>query len=341
MGPLFVYMEVQGRICYNMYHLMDATSCGEGGFAVKGWAKAFSCVLMGAAMLVLSGCLTKTDGYIDFSQGQAAPTAASVKNSEGGASLRIAFASVISPRATRQAYQTLVDYLAGNMDRPAALLQRRTYEDLNMLLANGDVDVAFLSTGAYAAYHGMTPVEILAMAQTDGSVLYHAYIIVPRDSGIKDFEDLRGKTFAFTDPLSYSGRLAIDFLLQDQQRTADSYFKRWFYTYNHDKSLWAVANHLADGASVDSQIYDYTARVNPQLTQNVRIIGVLPDAPTGPVVIRSDLPEAEKERLRQLFYQMDQDGATREALHQVMIDSFVPPQPELYEGLREKYDIRK
>ena len=290
-------------------------------------------------IFVTAGC-DRAQGRIDFTQTQQEPAQSvhTVPSSERP--LRIAFASVMSPQETRQSYQVLVDYISERLHRPAVLLQRKTYEDLNMLLAGGDVDVAFLSTGAYASYRGMQSIELLAMAQTDESIFYHTYIIVPRDSPAQDFSDLKGQVFAFTDPLSYSGRLAVDYLLLDQHTNPESYFKRCFYTYNHDKSVWAVANHLADGASVDSQIYEYTVKVNPHLTERVRIIEVLRAAPTGPVVMRSDLSAEQKQELREIFYHMDAQSQAREAMHRVMIDQFVAPVPELYEELRNRYDKR-
>ena len=76
------------------------------------------------------------------------------------------------------------------------------------------------------------------------------------DSDINSVSQLRNKTFAFTDPLSYSGRLAIDYMLWDDFGTTSAqFFHKCFYTYNHDKSIWAVTNKLADGAGIDSQIY--------------------------------------------------------------------------------------
>ena len=287
------------------------------------------------ALLFCAGC-SRPDGYVDFTKPQDnAPSAAAAEQP-----LRIAFASVISPRETRQPYQVLVNYISEQRQRPAVLLQRRTYEELNALMDNGDADIAFFSTGAYSAYHGKTPVELLAMAETNGSTMYKTYLIAAADSDITDFSQLRGKTFAFTDPLSYSGRQAIDFLLLDMNTSAEAYFKSFFYTYNHDKSVWAVANHLADAASVDSQIYDFVYQHNPQLCEKVRIFAVLPAAPTGPVVIRGDMAEAEKEELRRIFYGMDQDPNLRKAMRLILIDKFVPPDPGLYAELRRKYALR-
>lgn len=287
-------------------------------------------------LMICSGC-SQPQGYINFEKSQTpAPTA----DVSAAKPLRIAFASVMSPKETRQSYQILINYISKKQQRPAVLLQRRTYAELNKLMADSDADIAFFSTGAYAAYHGQTPIELLAMVQTHGSVLYQTYLITAVDSNITDFSQLQGKVFAFTDPLSYSGRQAVDFLLYNQDLTAEAYFNHFFYTYNHDKSIWAVANHLADGASIDSQIYDFVMQTNPQLCKKTRIFATLPAAPTGPVVMRRDLPETDKEQLRQLFYTMDQEPSLHEALGQALIDKFVEPQPELYDQLRQAYTLR-
>lgn len=288
---------------------------------------------MTCLILICSGC-DRPQGNIDFTKAQEPQTAV---EESGGEPLRIAFASVMSPKETRQSYQILVNYISQQLNRPVVLLQRRTYEELNSLMANGDADVAFFSTGAYSAYHGKMPVDLLAMVQTNGTTKYRTYVIVAADSEVSSFNDLQGHVFAFTDPLSYSGRLAIDFLLHDEGTTPEYYFKRYFYTYSHDKSIWAVANHLADAASIDSQIYDYIMQTNPQLGQQVRILTVLPEAPTGPVVLRSNMAESEKEELRRIFYRMDSVPSLETALKNAVIDKFVPPDPNAYAALRATY----
>ena len=102
-----------------------------------------------------TGC-TSVQGRIDFSREQPlADDGTAAEESEDSRPLRVAFASVISPRDTREPYQKIVDVLSEEMQRPVVLLQRKTYEELNQLVADGEVDVAFLSTGSYAAYLGL------------------------------------------------------------------------------------------------------------------------------------------------------------------------------------------
>ena len=297
----------------------------------------FSCLILVVCCFFLAAC-GRTEGYIDFTQPQEAQPAA---EEPADKPLRIAFASVMSPKETRQVYQQIVNYISQQENRPAILVQRRTYEELNALLANGDADIAFLSTGAYAAYQGHETIELLAMTETDGSSYYQTYIITPADSDITDFSQLQGRVFAFTDPLSYSGCLAVNFRLAQQGTTPDQFFKRFFYTHGHDKSIWAVANHLADAAGVDSQIYDLMTQTNPQLTQQVRILESFPPAPTGPIVMRSALDAREKDELRQVFYRMHENPELARAMKTIVIDRFVAPDTVAYEQFKAQYAAQK
>ncbi len=292
--------------------------------------------LLFAALFVVLALLTagcgEEKGFIDFSRRAAAPAAPA-----GEQPLVIAFAPVMSPEATRQPYERMVAYIAEKLGRPVTMVQKRGAAELDQLVAAGEADVAFLSTGAYTAYRGQEPIELLAMVETKGTILYRTFVIVSADSRIEDFAALKGRVFAFVDPLSHSGRLAVDYRLLEEGLTPEQYFSRTFYTYHHDKSIWAVANHLADGASIDNQIYEHMLQTNPQLAEKVRIIDELAVAPTGPVVVRQNLAAAEKEQLRRIFYEMADDETMRPVLQSAVIDRFVPPEGALYEPLRQKF----
>jgi phosphonate transport system substrate-binding protein len=280
---------------------------------------------------------TKTP-YIDFSQPSENTSLQGGTNSDQRPIL-IALASVVSPHETIGDYRTIADYISKQTGRQAILVQRKTYAEVNMLLANGDVDIAFLSTGAYSSYRGMNEIELLVMAEHLGNSLYTADIIVHKDSNIHSIDDLRDKVFAFTDPLSYSGHMVIEEYLREKNTLPEKFFKRYFYTYNHDKSLWAVATQVADGASFDSQIYEYAKVKTPELVAKVRIIASMDPVPTGPVVISKNLKADQKEELRHIFLTMHEDPQVSAAMQNLVIDKFIMPTPALYEPLRKLYDL--
>ena len=103
----------------------------------------FAALLVLMVALLCSGC-DKIQGYIDFDKVQK-NTAVSPEQPavNGQHPLRIAFASVMSPKETRASYQEMVEYISKQLGQPAILIQRKTYEELNMLMAGGEADIAF------------------------------------------------------------------------------------------------------------------------------------------------------------------------------------------------------
>ncbi len=275
--------------------------------------------------------------YIDFKHSEE-NTSTLNKSDSDQRPILIALASVMSPHETIGYYRKIADHVSNKTGRQAILIQRKTYAEVNMLLANGDVDIAFLSTGAYSSYRGMNEIELLVMAEHLGTSLYTAEIIVHKDSTIHSLQDLKGKVFAFTDPLSYSGHMAVEAYLREKNSIPEKFFSRYFYTYSHDKSIWAVANKIADGASFDSQIYEYAKEKTPELTAKVRIIESIGSAPTGPIVINKKIKPEQKEQLRRIFLTMHENFEASEAMQGLVIDKFIMPNPELYTPLRNLYD---
>lgn len=299
--------------------------------------KTFWLGMLMAFMLILAGCTNHKEAYINFKRSQ--PVAPPhVANDEDQRPLRIAIATVISPNETIEYYRDIAQYISQQIGRPTVLMQRKTYEELNMLMSNGEADIAFMSTGAYCAYRGLTEIELLAMVEYDNSTFYDMEIIVHRDSNIYSLEDLQGKSFAFTDPLSYSGHMAVLQLLMDKNTRPEKYFSRYIYTYSHDKSIWAVANKAVTAASIDSMIFKYGVANNKDLLDQIRVIRTMGPNPTGPVVMREKINSEQKEQLRQVFFDMNKNAQIVPSLKGLLIDRFVVPDANYYRPLQKVYE---
>lgn len=295
-------------------------------------------MIISLATVIAGGCGSSAK-YIDFSKPAYRQLPNGDDNNEPAQRpILIALATVLSPDETIGSYRQIAQYISQQTGREAILIQRKTYAEVNLLLANGDVDIAFSSTGAYCSYRGMNEIELLVMAEHSGNSLYEAYIVVNKDSNIHSLEDLKGKVFAFTDPLSFSGHMVMVEYLQKQNTVPEKYFGRYFYTYSHDKSLWAVANKIADGASLDSQMYDYVKDKDPALVKNIRIIQTIGPAPTGPIVVSKRIKPEQKAQFREIFLRMHQDPEVAKAMQKLVIEQFVEPKPELYQPLKELYE---
>ena len=251
------------------------------------------------------------------------------------APLRVAISSMTSPKETFKSYQDLLTYLGAQVDRPVELVQRKTYAEVNDLVRDGVIDLAFVCTGAYVEGQRDFGMEILAVPMVRGEARYRAYIIVPSDSLVQDLDQLQGRIFAFTDPDSNTGRLVPTYLLLQKGQTPEAFFRKVVYTYSHDNSIKAVADKLVDGASVDSLVYEYILTHKPELARRTKVIWRSDAFGAPPVIVHPSLNGELKARLREILLEMHTDPRGRTILDELLIDRFVEPEMAAYEPVRE------
>jgi phosphonate transport system substrate-binding protein len=249
--------------------------------------------------------------------------------------LRVGSAALISPVETLKSYSSLYNYLAATVDRSAEVYQRHTYAETNELVRSGGVDLALVCSYAYVLGQREFGMEAIAVPMVKGKPEYYSYIIVRADSGIRKFDDLKGRTFAFTDPISTSGRLYAESLVADRHGTPQQFFRQTTFTFSHDNSIKAVADGLVDGAAVDSLVYDQKLRQNPPLGQRLTIIAK--SAPFGapPIVVNPKLDPDLKRRLQTALLQMHTTPEGQRILAELNTERFVAPDDRWYDSVRQ------
>ena len=249
--------------------------------------------------------------------------------------LRVAVAAVISPKGNIDSYGPLLDYLGEKLNQPIELVQRRTYAEVNELIENGDVDMAFVCTSSYVARKRDFGMELLAAPQVGGETVYYSLLIVPDESPANSMADLRGGVFAFTDPMSNSGRNYPTRLVLEMGQTPAQFFQRTFFTYSHDDAIRAVANHVADGAAVDSLVYAFAISREPELAQKTKIIHSSPPFGIPPVVVSPHVQPQSKAELKAILLTMNENLTGRSVLVTAGIDKFVSIEDSAYETVRD------
>lgn len=295
-------------------------------------------VLLLALMLGASNAVWRIVGaataaellYVDLNEGVPLPAVAEAEVTP----LRLAVAAVISPQGTFESYSSLAVYLSDKLGRPVELMQRRTYAEINDLIENGAVDVAFVCTSAYVIGEREFGMSLLAAPQVNGETIYQSWLIVPADGPAQDMADLRGKTFAFTDPWSNSGRIYPTAMVKALDESVETFFGRTFFTYSHDDAIRAVANGVADGAAVDSLVYQYAVTREPALGESTRIIHRSPAFGIPPVVTSPHLRPRVKAELETILLAMADDSDGRAALDLLDIDRFVLVDDAQYDSVR-------
>lgn len=241
-----------------------------------------------------------------------------------------AISPMASPVSTLSSYNNFIKYLSKKTGAEVILKQRRKYAEINSLLKSGEAQFALTCTGAYLSGRNEFGLEVLAVPVIDGKTNYNSYIIVNKESEIKDFSQLHGKVFAFTDPLSLSGKLYPAYLLNKMGKIPGKFFRKTFYTSNHEKSIESVAHGLADGAAVDSLIFEDMKRTGNPVIDMVKIIKISPPYGIPPIVVSPTTEKATKQIMLATLLKMAGDTAGRKILEEIQVEKFVLPDPAIY-----------
>ncbi|HEY5997751.1 MAG TPA: phosphate/phosphite/phosphonate ABC transporter substrate-binding protein [bacterium] len=252
--------------------------------------------------------------------------------------VRIAVGGMITPKEGMAYYRDFLRYIQEKIGVKVDYVDREGYAEINEMLRNGQLEAAFVCSGPYVDGHRDFGLELLAAPQAYGKTVYHSYIIVPKGSAVRSFAGLRGKRFAFTDPLSNTGKLVPTYMLARMNETPESFFREFVFTKAHDKSIKAVAQEAVDGAAVDSLIWEFLNATDPGFASRTRVIEKSPPYAIPPVAVPRTLAPALKERLRAAFLGADADPRGREILAKMRIDRFVPISDADYDSVREMQD---
>jgi phosphonate transport system substrate-binding protein len=261
---------------------------------------------------------------IDFSnnKNKSGTDTSSVNNK----SLQIAIAAMTSPNESYSHYNELLQFISQKLNRPVHIIQRKTYAEINSLLSQNKIDLAFICSGAYvSALEENLPIQILAIPIIDSKAYYYAYIIVNKDSKISEFSELKDKSFAYTDPLSNTGYLYGLSKIKELKQNPQNFFSKTIFTSGHDYSIQAVQRKIVDGATVNSLIYDYISKKYPERVTNIKIIYKSEPFGIPPIVIRNDLGLGLKRKLSKLFINLHLDPQGKEILKKLMIDRYSVP----------------
>jgi phosphonate transport system substrate-binding protein len=253
----------------------------------------------------------------------------------GDKSLKAAISGVISPTKTIENYEELLTYIGEKLDREVELFQRSTYSEINDLIQGRRVDVAFVCSLAYVKGNDDFGMELLVVPQIHGETVYYSYLIVAAENSIDDLGDLRGASFAFTDPISNSGYLVPAYQLSLLDESPVSFFEEYYFTYSHDNAILAVADKLVDAAAVDSLVYDQMVNGNPELSAKTRVVARWGPYGIPPVVVSPALHPEMKQRLQEFFVNLHNSDEGSGILNNLGIDRFIIAADSAYDSIRE------
>lgn len=149
--------------------------------------------------------------------------------------------------------------------------------------------------------------EVFAqMVNADGSEGYYSHLIVHKDSPIKSLDDMLkdGKSYSFGngDPNSTSGFVVPSFYVFAKNKIDPRTHFKIVRSANHETNALAVANKQVDVATNNSENLDKIEQRFPEKRKDIRIIWTSPLIALDPLVMRKDLPEATKAKIKNFLF---------------------------------------
>ena len=231
-------------------------------------------------------------------------------------------------------------YLTKRLERPIALIKRRTYHEISAMLLSGQLDAAWICDDPYVQYQDK--LALLAVPLYRHKPLYQTYVIVNDSNSAQSFDDIRGTVHAFSDPDSTSGYLVTRWMLALRQTTPARFFRDSFFTYGHRNVIRAVGAGLAQSGSIDGYVWEVMTEREPELVRRTRIVfksewlGFPPIV--APMVIQ-EMPSVKA--LAAALLDMPTDPLGQKILSVLALDGFTTGTPDMYESTKEKWLIVK
>jgi phosphonate transport system substrate-binding protein len=174
---------------------------------------------------------------------------------------------------------------------------------------------------------------VLQGSRYTGRPIYFSDVIVHRDSPFRSFLDLRGRSWAYNEPLSHSGYGITRYHLVTLGETK-GFFGEVVEAGFHQEAVRMVARGEVDGSAIDSQVLALEFRDHPELAERLRVVESLGPSTIQPMAVSRRVPEDLREAIRDVLLTMAEDRGLRERLGVGLIERFVAVDAASYDDIR-------
>jgi phosphonate transport system substrate-binding protein len=263
-------------------------------------------------------------------------------------SIKIVVTAAMTSLKGMPVYDEMARYVARKLAWNVKVVSNLSYAEADNMLDKGIIQVGFVCGLPYVqkvaeGKYGLVAIPIMSMKKGafpdakgyDGIPgKYYSYTIVRKDSPLKTWADLKGKSYAFSDIGSNSGYNLPRARLVSLGAKDWTYFSNVIVSGSHEESIRLVASGAVDASSVDSLVLDFDRMAKDAAALNVRIIEHLGPAGIPPVVVSKMADPSIRQAMMEVLLAMHHDPEGRNILDKAMVTRFDPPDDRNYDDIR-------
>lgn len=246
--------------------------------------------------------------------------------------LRLGIIPSENAQETMKEFQPLVDYLQKTMGVKVEASVATDYNAVVEAMRAGHLDAAMFGPFSYIMANERAGAQVVvARVGPTGSPTYKSYIYTRSDSGINSLQDLKGHSFAFTDPGSASGYLIPSKVFLDNGISVKD-FSNVVYTNGQDASILAVKNHSIDAACGDEMTWARSHQKGIVGENELKILASA-DIPQSPFAVSKDIDPDLKKKFVDAMLKVGKEAP--ETLKPLKASGYVEVKDENYKIIRE------
>ena len=236
-------------------------------------------------------------------------------------------------------YQKVADMLGEKLGCKVEVFVATSYNAEIEAMRNGKLEIGEFGPLGYVLAHQVAKAEaVAAFGTAEGKPnTYWASLVTYPDSGIKTVADIKGHSFAFSDPASTSGHLFPAYGLRKAGIDPDKDIKA-IYAGSHTSSFEALYNHKVDAGELNSEQLESATQRGHYKEGDLVFLWKSDPIPTDPFTVRGDLPDGFKKRAIQALQSLDLSSlpeADRKIMVGTGITRLVPQSDSAYDGIRD------
>jgi phosphonate transport system substrate-binding protein len=246
------------------------------------------------------------------------------------------FVTFLAP-SIKPLYQFIADRVGERLNVATELVVGRSYAQA----VDGGMDFGFICGLAYVMLKrdnpdGMLPIAapVLMGNRYRARPIYFSDVIVHRDSPIESFQDLRGRTWAFNEPLSQSGYGIVRQKLVEMGETG-GFFGEVIEAGFHQRSIRLVRGREVDAAAIDAQVLEVELRDHPELGKDLRLIESLGPSTIQPIVATERASDILRAEVVDLLLEMADDPDANEVMTHGLVERFTEVGVSDYDDIRQ------
>jgi phosphonate transport system substrate-binding protein len=252
---------------------------------------------------------------------------------------RLTFATYLAPNVL-PLYEAVVEVVGRRHGIPTDLVIETSYESCRRDI----YEACFVCSLPYLTFEreGIAPARpvaapVLRGDRYGGRPIYFSDVIVARGAPFHSFEDLEGRSWAYNEPLSWSGYGITRYHLVSLGRT-DGFFGEVVEAGFHEEAIRLVAKGEVDASAIDSQVLAVALRDDPALHEALRVIDSLGPSTIQPVAVSNRVPADLRRGIVDALLSMSEDPRARPGLDAGLVERFVPVGPSDYDDIRRMLD---